>query len=144
MESINLGRFSIKVTNLKCFGGIAQGFDDLKPINVLIGRNNSGKSALLDLVYFNTLSNLDIPREQWQAGKEPTLLCSYTLTEDILRIVFPEKVHEGSIPGSNNWRFGKRLIDAKLTWKRLGNKRIEFDQGTGERLAQKVILACKA
>lgn len=33
-----------------CFQKEWAGFDTIKPINVIIGRNNSGKSHLLDLV----------------------------------------------------------------------------------------------
>ena len=32
-----------------CFKNEWSGFDTIKPINVIIGRNNSGKSHLLDL-----------------------------------------------------------------------------------------------
>ena len=40
---------SLKGSNLKCFSD-AQGFERIDPVNVIIGRNNSGKSTLLDLV----------------------------------------------------------------------------------------------
>jgi hypothetical protein len=43
---------SLKVRNHKCFGEREQGFDRVLPINIIIGRNNSGKSALLDLLAF--------------------------------------------------------------------------------------------
>jgi putative ATP-dependent endonuclease of the OLD family len=47
---MNLEDVSLKVRNFKCFAAQEQGFDRIKPINVIIGRNNSGKSTLLDLV----------------------------------------------------------------------------------------------
>lgn len=47
---IDLRDIGLKARNLKCFGDEPQGFDRILPINVIIGRNNSGKSALLDLV----------------------------------------------------------------------------------------------
>lgn len=40
----------IKLKNYKCFGEEAQGFDDIKKINIIFGKNNSGKSALLDAI----------------------------------------------------------------------------------------------
>lgn len=41
---------SIKINNYKCFvaDNEPQGFDIIKPINVIIGKNNSGKSKLLE------------------------------------------------------------------------------------------------
>ena len=41
---------SIKINNYKCFvaDNEPQGFDVIKPINVIIGKNNSGKSKLLE------------------------------------------------------------------------------------------------
>jgi chromosome segregation ATPase len=44
-------KYALKAANLKCFRE-AQGFEEFKPFNVIIGRNNVGKSTLLDLVEF--------------------------------------------------------------------------------------------
>ena len=41
---------SIHFKGYSCFKKDWAGFDTIKPINVIIGRNNSGKSHLLDLV----------------------------------------------------------------------------------------------
>jgi len=42
----------IKARNLKALGEVAQGFDQIRPMNIIIGRNNTGKTALLDAVAF--------------------------------------------------------------------------------------------
>jgi len=42
----------ITIHNYKCFGEEGGGFDKICPINVIIGKNNSGKSSLLDLIKF--------------------------------------------------------------------------------------------
>ncbi len=44
--------FGLKVKNYKCFGDEPQGFDKIKQFNIIIGKNNSGKSALLDAVEY--------------------------------------------------------------------------------------------
>ncbi len=41
---------SIHFKGHTCFKNEWSGFDNIKPINVIIGQNNSGKSHLLDLV----------------------------------------------------------------------------------------------
>src|SRR4051794_7832743 len=41
---------SLHAKDFKCFGAEPQGFDAIKPVNVIIGRNNTGKSALLDMI----------------------------------------------------------------------------------------------
>lgn len=41
---------SVKFKGHRCFRGDWAGFDSIRPINVIIGRNNTGKSHLLDLV----------------------------------------------------------------------------------------------
>ena len=48
----DLRDLSIKISNYKCFGDEACGYDRILPINLIIGRNNSGKSSLLDLIDF--------------------------------------------------------------------------------------------
>jgi putative ATP-dependent endonuclease of the OLD family len=41
---------SIKVKNYKCFHDKLEGFEKILPINIIIGKNNSGKSTLIDLI----------------------------------------------------------------------------------------------
>lgn len=41
---------SIKIKNYKCFGQNEQGFEKIFPLNILIGKNNSGKSSLVDMI----------------------------------------------------------------------------------------------
>jgi putative ATP-dependent endonuclease of OLD family len=51
MEIENL---TVRIRNFKCFGEDDQGFERLLPINLIIGRNNSGKSTLLDILDYLT------------------------------------------------------------------------------------------
>lgn len=42
---------SIKVSRYRCFGpDDPQGFDEIMPVNVIVGSNNTGKSSLLDVI----------------------------------------------------------------------------------------------
>jgi putative ATP-dependent endonuclease of the OLD family len=81
-------RRSYKVGNFKCFASEPQGFDELKPVNVIIGRNNSGKSALLDLVQHCVLDNFLVERHLWHAGAEPAFSFSVPVSESMATAVF--------------------------------------------------------
>ena len=51
--------FKMVIRNYKCFGEEGAGFEALYPINLIIGRNNSSKSSLLELVdYVTQLRNI--------------------------------------------------------------------------------------
>lgn len=63
---------SIKAKNYKCFGEEPQGFDEIYPINIIIGRNNSGKSSLLDLIASHC-NNYDITKNPYKA-KTPQVI----------------------------------------------------------------------
>ena len=41
---------SIKGKNIKSIGAKEEGFESIYPVNIIIGRNNAGKSTLLDIV----------------------------------------------------------------------------------------------
>lgn len=43
---------SVKFRGYRCFQDEFSGFDEIKPINVIIGRNNTGKSHLLKLAEY--------------------------------------------------------------------------------------------
>jgi len=120
----NLDNFSIKVKNYKCFGDEEAGFDCFKSMNILIGKNNSGKSSLLDIIKFTTSSRQSI-NMLGHKGKQPEVLLSDILYEYELKRVFEPNVSGGTI-GMNHWSFGKRFIGNKIKWK------IQFNPGTQE------------
>ena len=93
-----------------CFQKEWAGFDTIKPINVIIGRNNSGKSHLLDLV--EALCSKDkINNQNWQYR------CSGVLDEESLRSKFLENHMDGALGGNNHWQeHGRYFIDIPITW----------------------------
>lgn len=109
--------FSLKVKHLKCFGEAAQGFEEIKPITLIIGRNNSGKSSLLDLIEFVTNKEIKIPEELWHSRQRPEIIGTSLLTESEIKPVFRDSHSQGGIPGRNHWEFGKKLIGSKLAWR---------------------------
>ncbi len=119
MDTIFQNQFentSLNVKNYKCFGDAPQGFDKICPINIIIGRNNSGKSTLLELV-----QHAVTPSSQFQVLKHrgqgsPEVIISQILKEPELQRVFPEGTHGGVIPDSNHWKYGSQWIGQKITY----------------------------
>lgn len=107
--------FSVKAKNLKCFGDNEQGFEQIKAINLIIGRNNSGKSTLIDLIEY-VVKGGDAPEGHWHDRNKPEIIAEAPLSEAELRRVFPDGTSGGGIPGRNHWQFGSKFVGAKLTW----------------------------
>ena len=67
------GRLGLQVCHYRCFGDEPQGFDSVKQVNLVIGRNNTGKSALLDMVRF-AVDGFDPSGETSDGGASPNVL----------------------------------------------------------------------
>ena len=105
---------SIHFKGYSCFKEDWAGFDTIKPINVVIGRNNSGKSHLLDLV--EALCDGKLLDRGWDYR------CRGMLDEKSLKRVFREDTSEGHLAG-NHWnKHGQYFIDAAVTWEIIANK----------------------
>jgi AAA15 family ATPase/GTPase len=57
-------QLAIKVKKYKCFDEEA-GFDVIRRVNLIIGRNNSGKSSLLDLIDAVTSEKYGFDGNMW-------------------------------------------------------------------------------
>jgi predicted ATP-dependent endonuclease of OLD family len=108
---------SLKIVNHKCFGTTPQGFDNIFPINVIVGRNNSGKSSLLELV--EAICGIDenhkIPA-RWKNNKEKDhfqIFASHKLSEQEVRGAFLPNMQGGGISG-NHWNFGKDWVGKEV------------------------------
>lgn len=94
--------YSLKCQDFKCFSETPHGFERIKPINVIIGRNNSGKTTLLDLVEYATVGT-DISalgHKSWHPGA----IVSWRLT----RACFAKK-----LPDPMNFRIGNQRWNIK-------------------------------
>lgn len=99
---------SVKYRGHRCFKQNWTGFDTLRPINVLIGKNNTGKSHLIDFV--EALCAETPYRKEWEC------LCEGVLEEAELKRVFLETTSGGDLPG-NHWReHGQCFIGKRVSW----------------------------
>lgn len=94
----------LKIKSYKSFGDSIQGFDKIAPINIIIGRNNSGKSSLIDLVDF-AISPRDIS-SNGHNGQAPSVYFTTTITEHVITQVF-SKTTGGGVIGGNHYEYGK-------------------------------------
>lgn len=100
---------SMAFRRYRCFRDHFAGLGDLKPVNVIIGRNNSGKSTLLDLV------NLMCAEKNTPKGVE--LHCSGQLVAESLQPHFHQHRSGGKLPGSHWEHWGKQLVGQRCHWK---------------------------
>jgi AAA domain, putative AbiEii toxin, Type IV TA system len=99
---------SISFQGHRCFKRDWAGFDSIKPLNVIIGRNNTGKSQLLDLVGALCAGNLG--DRGWRYR------CSGTLDAVSLQTVFGPNTSEGEL-GGNHWKdHGAKLENVRVVW----------------------------
>eukprot|EP00456_Euglypha_rotunda_P006770 TRINITY_DN1117_c0_g1_i1.p1 TRINITY_DN1117_c0_g1~~TRINITY_DN1117_c0_g1_i1.p1 ORF type:complete len:576 (-),score=70.14 TRINITY_DN1117_c0_g1_i1:3227-4954(-) len=108
--------FSFKASHFKSIGSDRQGFDCFRRINVIIGRNNSGKSSLIDLVQSCIHWKFSVVNDHWHAGQQTIFEMSAKISSDLAKSLFPPNTTGGDI-GGNHWDFGKRLVGATVGWK---------------------------
>lgn len=109
-----LAGLSLTASQFKCFGERAQGFDKFLPFNILVGRNNAGKSALIDLLSVAIERPGKLQPEYEREGSAFKMVAGHSLEEATIRQVFSENSSGGEIEG-NHLAFGKTLIGGYLT-----------------------------
>lgn len=95
----------IDVLNYKCFTDIH--IDNIKPINIIIGKNNIGKSSVLDIVegiYGSRTINMNTK-----------IILTKEMDEDVISRVFQKSTSGGTI-GGNHYEFGKKYIEQDISF----------------------------
>lgn len=125
---------SIKVKGSNCFlsENAHQGFDDIKPINILIGKNNSGKSKLLDFIKFFVEENSKQTGLQLVSGSS----IEYIFDEVFLPIfqqgnigndIFYQLKKQRLITEESAENFAKNFLFKKVVYFKDGKVDISFD-----------------
>jgi putative ATP-dependent endonuclease of the OLD family len=120
---MDVENIAIRALDYKCFGTTPFGFDHILPINLIIGKNNSGKSTLIDLIQYLT-SPADIST-LGHKRRAPRIVLSGFLTETELKRVFPPTSSGGPVNG-NHWNFGKQWIGKPFQWEVTANGSFRF------------------
>jgi putative ATP-dependent endonuclease of the OLD family len=110
-SNMNNSDISIKIKNYRCFRDEFAGFDKIMPVNIIIGRNNSGKSALLDILEFAPGIGTEMPADV-------VLRIEDVLQKQELMSVFPSNQ-----TGGGDWgHHGQLLLGIKAIYE-VSNKR---------------------
>lgn len=105
----------LKAKNLKCFGVEPQGFDVLEKVNIIIGKNNSGKSSLIDLIEYAVNPSNEKLSNLAHKGTKAEVALTLQLTEDDIKQVFSASISGGYIPGSSHQEYGMKWVKSPLT-----------------------------
>ena len=87
-------QFELTVSNLRCFDDF-QGFCGIFPINLIVGRNNAGKSALLDFV--QAIISNKFNRSLDRRGNRPAVRIGFDLTEAMIKQLVDESAPDDGI-----------------------------------------------
>lgn len=116
--------FSLRASNLNCIGVEPQGFDEVRAINVIVGRNNAGKSSLIDMVQLAVKEDAVVSPSRFHAGQAPTLFLESIVTQQDIEQCYPASHSNGDV--GNYQSFGKRFIGARITCSLAGKGKKEF------------------
>ncbi len=118
-------KLAIRVKDYKCFKD-ETGFDYIRRVNLIIGRNNSGKSSLLDLIGIVASGQYNMDRSTWRNNQCPQLIFEAEIPEEITSQVFRSGSNGGLING-NHGTYGKNFIGKTLKWTKSGNARSDTE-----------------
>ena len=110
---------AIRAKNYKCFKE-ETGFDSIRRVNLIIGRNNAGKSSLLDLIEIVVTNNYEVERSTWRENQRPQIIFEAEITENVTNQVFRSST-SGGVIGGNHGAYGKSYIGRTLKWTKSGN-----------------------
>jgi predicted ATP-dependent endonuclease of OLD family len=104
---------TVKIKNYSCFQNEFSGFDGYKAINIIIGKNNAGKSHLLDLVRDACLDYSVTNTNRLNAN----YLCTGQLLEQDLKRHFPLNHSGGDLQVGDHWtHHGAYFVDKQVAW----------------------------
>jgi putative ATP-dependent endonuclease of OLD family len=117
-------QFNLTVKNYKCFDENGLTLNSIMPINIIIGKNNSGKSSFIDIIKFITLKD-----KSFFESKRNNLTTEVTFTHQFDRKLignsFSDSTSGGEI-GINHHQYGESFHGAQISYFLTKNFEYEF------------------
>jgi hypothetical protein len=117
---------TIGITAYKGFGKSGVEIPPLKPFNLIVCRNNSGKSAILDVLGFLSSNKEDIPIGTW--GQPPTITITQPLALNTIQRVFSDSTSGGGVLG-NHGVYGRRYVGASICFEARSKRFVSLTPG---------------
>lgn len=119
-----LDGFGLNIRGVKCFDDEGSGIFRFAPITFIIGKNNSGKSTILDVLQESIQDKTPIFQGSFSRnGVTPRLEITSRPNDSDLRRAFPPGVRGGGIHGSH-WEYARdNLSPMEFVWEFGQNKR---------------------
>ncbi|RNJ44439.1 hypothetical protein B5V01_06015 [Mesorhizobium erdmanii] len=113
MANHPLSGIRLSIKNFKSFGEDMFPLLHFQPINILIGRNNSGKSSLIDLIDLFASGGQKYDQTKHNVGGRPfTAYLAHAIDEASLRRIFLENTSGGGQIDGNHWAYGRQFEGA--------------------------------
>jgi putative ATP-dependent endonuclease of the OLD family len=106
--------FRFRFPNFKGFAAEPGDWIEFQPITVVVGRNNTGKSAIIDALRVVLSGKKAFRDEYHRAGQQASFDIESHLGEPDLRQVFRENHSSGGVPGGNDWMYGRDFVGSLL------------------------------
>lgn len=114
-------KLGIKVKNFKCFK-TEVGFEEVRRVNLVIGRNNSGKSSLLDIIELITAQKYEFDKSTWRDNQPPQIIFQDFISANVANKTFPRAASGGQIK-INHGQYGQQYIGKRIKWTKHGSGR---------------------
>ena len=107
---------SIKIKNYKCFDETEQGFDKIYPINIIIGKNNSGKSSLIDLIDY-VIKPTPLFINTGRNNKNAEVILSDVIKQNYIDSVFSKTTSGGEVSGyPSYYTYGLTFLNSEIKY----------------------------
>ena len=105
---------NLLIKNYKCFDDIGATINSFTDINIIIGKNNSGKSSIIDIINFLTIKDKSFFQTK-RENKFPNLIFEHKITATLIEQVFPETTRGGDLSNfRNHQEYGMRFVNKIL------------------------------